>query len=146
MANIKTPCLQDCLQRYQTGIPDLASVSTLVPGLTARAATGDLDALIDLYEQLYPLLEKAMWSGDTDFDALLAYYQSLFREQEALIQQTGKDDRYDFILSIPVADRPQHLRACLESILQICQLYGYGGKTSGYYDKIRIVVAEDSRE
>lgn len=146
MANIKTPCLQDCLQRYQTGIPDLAGVARLLPGLTARAATGDLHSLIHLYEQLYPLLEKSMWSGDTDFAALLRDYQSLFREQEALIQQTEKDDRYDFILSIPVADRPQHLRACLESILQICQLYGYGGRTSGYYNKIRIIVAEDSRD
>ena len=46
---------------------------------------------------------------------------------------------YQFILSIPVADRPAHLRNCLESIHQQLTRYGYDGG-------ITIVVAEDSRE
>ncbi|HRJ52492.1 MAG TPA: hypothetical protein PLE99_06980 [Candidatus Thiothrix moscowensis] len=46
---------------------------------------------------------------------------------------------FDFILSIPVADRPAHLRHCLESIQQQRALYGYPGN-------ITVVVAEDSRE
>jgi hypothetical protein len=46
---------------------------------------------------------------------------------------------YQFILSIPVADRPAHLRNCLESIHQQITRYGYDGG-------MRIVVAEDSRE
>jgi len=46
---------------------------------------------------------------------------------------------YQFILSIPVADRPAHLRNCLESIYQQQVRYNYGGK-------ITVVVAEDSRE
>jgi len=70
----------------------------------------------------------------------------LFREQEALIQQRGGDDRHHFILSIPVADRPPHLRACLESIYQVCTLFNYGGNSSGAWDKIKIIVAEDSRD
>lgn len=48
-------------------------------------------------------------------------------------------DIYDFILSIPVADRPAHLRNCLNSIRQQCLLYRYPGK-------ITVVVAEDSRD
>jgi hypothetical protein len=48
-------------------------------------------------------------------------------------------DVYDFILSIPVADRPAHLRNCLESIYQQQVLYAYPGK-------ITVVVAEDSRD
>jgi len=110
-----------------------------------------MDALIDLYEQCYPLLEQAMWSGGADFHPLLACYQSLFREQEALIRQRcqdgqASDDRHHFILSIPVADRPPHLKACLESIYQVCTLFDYGGHASGAWDKIRVIVSEDSRD
>ena len=90
-------------------------------------------------------LEQAMWSDGADFHALLAEYQAMFREQEDLIQQQGMDDRHDFIIGIPIADRPPHLRACLESIYQVCRLYNYGGKTNGVWSKIQVVVAEDSR-
>jgi hypothetical protein len=44
-----------------------------------------------------------------------------------------------FVLSIPVAGRPVHLRNCLESIYQQIARYSYAGSIS-------IVVAEDSRE
>jgi len=62
-----------------------------------------------------------------------------------LIEQHG-DDRHDFILSIPVADRPAHLKTCLESIYQLCKIYCYGGNKSGVYQRIQIIVAEDSRD
>jgi hypothetical protein len=52
---------------------------------------------------------------------------------------SGITDLYHFIISIPVADRPPHLRNCLESIYQQQVRYNYGGK-------ITIIVAEDSRE
>jgi hypothetical protein len=133
--------LQDCIARHQSAIPGLADLAGQLQELSPSA-----DALIDLYERCYPLLEKAMWSGEADFHPLLASYQALFREQEALIQQRGSDDRHTFILSIPVADRPPHLRACLESVYQVCTLFNYGGKTSGVWDKIKVVVAEDSRD
>ena len=94
------------MARYQNTIPELDA-------LASSLETESLESLIAVYEQCYPLLEKAMWNGDADFDALLECYQSLFREHEALIQQRPDDDRYHFILSIPVADRPAHLRACL---------------------------------
>jgi hypothetical protein len=92
------------------------------------------------------MLERAMWTGDADFQPLLASYQALFREQEALIAQRGNDERHHFIISIPIADRPPHLRACLESIHQVCQAFGYGGKKHGVWTKIQVIVAEDSRE
>src|SRR5574340_701156 len=87
-----------------------------------------------------------MWSGAADFHPLLASYQALFREQEALIRQRGHDNRHRFILAIPVADRPPHLKACLESIHQVCTLFDYGGQTAGVWDKITVVVSEDSRD
>ena len=146
-----TPALQDCIARYPSVIPGLTDLGAPLQRLAASRNANVLDALIDLYEQCYPLLEKAMWSGEADFHPLLASYQALFREQEALIRQrcrnghTG-DDRHHFILSIPVADRPPHLRACLESIYQVCTLFDYGGKTSGVWDKIKVIVSEDSRD
>jgi len=144
-------CLQDCIARYRSVIPGLADLGARLQSLSASPDTNALDALIDLYEHCYPLLERAIWSGEADFHPLLASYQALFREQEALIRQrcqnahTG-DDRHHFILSIPVADRPPHLRACLESIYQVCTLFDYGGHESGTWDKITVVVAEDSRD
>ena len=144
MTAIKTASLQDCITRYRDAIPELAE-------LAAPSETDSPQSRIDRYEQCYPLLEKALWSGTADFEPLLDCYQSLFREQEALIRQQAAsggvaDERYHFILSIPVADRPSHLRTCLESIYQVCERFGYGGKTAGVYSRIKIIVAEDSRE
>ena len=140
-----SPCLQDCIARYAPAIPGLAELGKQL------AATRDADALIELYEHAYPLLEQAMWSDGADFHPLLASYQSLFREQDALIRQRGQnahtgDTRHYFILGIPVADRPPHLKACLESIYQVCTQFDYGGHASGMWDKIQVIVSEDSRD
>ena len=142
MSNFDTTQLADCIARFSAGIPGLAEVG---PRLQALARSPDAGPLIELYAQCHPLLEQAMWSEGADFAPLLGCYQALFREQEALIRQAGQDDRHDFVISIPVADRPPHLRACLESLYQLCQLYDYGGKTGGMWQKIKVVVAEDSR-
>ena len=135
-----TPHLTECLRRYQATIPGLDEIATQLSG------TASLDERINFFERCAPLLEQAMWAPGADFHPLLACYQALFREQEALIQQRGGDKRHHFILSIPVADRPPHLRACLESVYQVCRLFNYGGNASGTWDKIKVVVAEDSRD
>ncbi|MGB5517017.1 MAG: hypothetical protein WBO73_00925, partial [Gammaproteobacteria bacterium] len=160
MTGFRITGLRDCIERYQSIIPGLADLASqlrcLAPAADVPALKNELDTLINSYEQCYPLLEKALWCSESAFDSLLDCYQSLFREQDALIRQRANvegaldensgDDRYRFILSIPVADRPPHLQACLESILQLCKKFGYGGNTSGYYDSIKVIVAEDSRE
>ncbi len=140
---MKGSCLQDCITRYRDSIPGLA-------GIALPAATDPPAALIGCYEQCYPLLEQALWSGKADFHTLLPVYQALFREQEALIRQqadsgAAPDERFRFLISIPVADRPAHLRTCLESILQACERFAYGGQEAGIYTHIRIILAEDSR-
>ena len=144
MTTVKTTHLQECLARYRDTLPGLAA-------LTLPADTDSLASRIECYEQCYPVLEKALWSGAPDFEPLLECYQALFREQGALIRQhagiEGEHSKpYHFILSIPVADRPPHLRACLESIYQLCKRFAYGGMESGIYTHIKVIVAEDSRE
>lgn len=134
MFQFDTPVLRSVLQAHPDGLPD---------GLPGSAA-----ALADTYDRLFPLLESALWTGDdAAFDARLAQYQALFREQQALIDATGARAQHHFLIGIPVADRPAHLRQCLESILQLCRLYGYGGQDeAGRYARIEVVVSEDSRE
>jgi hypothetical protein len=140
------PGLRDCLRRYRSSIPGLDTLSGRLEMLDSQSDVHTPQARIEIYEQAYPLLERALWCGELDFHPLLKCYQALFREQDKLIRASGKDDRHRFILGIPVADRPHHLRACLESIYQLCRLFGYGGNPSGSFEKIKIVVAEDSRD
>ena len=144
-------CLHTSITRHASVVPALADLGARLRSLAPSSDLDSLDARIALYEDAYPLLEQAIWSGAGDFHALLADYRALFREQEALIAQRGHtappgDTRHRFILAIPVADRPPHLKACLESIYQLCTLYDYGGRTAGVWDKIQIIVSEDSRD
>ncbi len=118
-----------------------------------------VERLIGLYHDIFPLFEKQMWVSD-NFDEMLSVYQSLFREQELLIQQYNSDSddykQYHYILSIPIADRPEHLRGCLESIFQVCSLFSYGGCSydgnstldngNASFNKIIVVIVEDSKE
>ena len=128
MTEFRTTSLRACIERYLPTIPALADVAGQLQSLSlageASVAKSELDTLIDSYEQCYPLLEKAMWCSDSKFDSLLDCYQSLFLEQDALIRRradaeaapdnNSEDDRYHFILSIPVADRPPTYRHVLK--------------------------------
>jgi len=143
MTDIETASLQACIARYGDSIPELA-------GLADTSVADSPASRIERYEQCFPLLETALWSGTLDFEPLLDCYQSIFREQDALVRQQAEaagraDERYHFILVIPVADRPAHLRTCLDSIYQVCERFGYGGKIAGVYARIKVVLAEDSR-
>ena len=109
----------------------------------ARAAAEEQDTL---YEQAIALAEQALWEGGVQ-PAQLDRYQALFREREALLAEQGEDQRHHFVLLTPVADRPRQLEDCLRSILEQCRRYAYGGTdAAGRYRKIRVLVADDSRE
>lgn len=141
--------LQQFFEQYNTSIPELFELDSKLRHLQ-KEIPFEMSKLISLYDEIYPLLEKKLWTVD-DFDDLLETYQGLFREQEALIEQLASNDRYSFILSIPIADRPEHLRGCLESIFQLCTLYSYGGysapdKGAAYFNKVIVVIVEDSKE
>jgi hypothetical protein len=143
MRALCTTRLEDCLARYGSAVPALAPLGDRLQRL---AGEGDPGALAEIYDHVYPLIEQALWSGRAAFDPLLDDYQGLFREQDALLRERETDDRHHFIISIPVADRPAHLRACLESIFQVCERFGYGGKSAGVHSHVKVVIAEDSRE
>ncbi|HID45338.1 MAG TPA: hypothetical protein EYP34_06260 [Chromatiaceae bacterium] len=101
--------------------------------------------LLDFYEQLFATLEKRMWSDGLD-RALLKQYRRLMAELDQQLQRLDNDTRHHFIVVIPVADRPQHLSSCLESLLQLCQFFPYGSKADGSIGGITVLVADDSAE
>jgi len=137
-----TAALRKCIHQYRDRLPALAPYSDAVQHALDH---DDLPALIAIYHAVYPLLEQQIWNGQA-FHSTLDLYQSLFREQEALIQHAGNDRRYHFILSIPVADRPQHVKRCLESIYQQCVSYAYGGCSDGTFTRVQAIIAEDSQQ
>jgi hypothetical protein len=47
--------------------------------------------------------------------------------------------RHDFVIVIPVADRPRHLADCLDSLTELRRHYPYPGE-------VRVLIADDSRE
>ncbi|OOZ41959.1 hypothetical protein BOW53_01985 [Solemya pervernicosa gill symbiont] len=107
--------------------------------------TESISATIEALSSSLEPLEAAIWDT-TPNDTLIASYHKLFQLLEQLIAIRGDDHRHHFVITIPVADRPQHLRNCLGSIHALCSLYHYGGKHEGHYNKLTVVIADDSRE
>jgi len=90
-------------------------------------------------------IERELWDGGLNED-VLDTYQGAFRRLERLLDQQAQDMRHRFVIVIPVADRPQQLRDCLASLLELCQAYGYGGQRDGVYRKVAVVIADDSSD
>ncbi len=86
-----------------------------------------------------------MWDGGFNQN-LLASYQSAWRRLEALLEQQATE-RHHFVIIIPVADSPIHLRDCLASLLELCRAYGYGGQDEhGRWRKVCVLLADDSSD
>ncbi|MCK9389598.1 MAG: hypothetical protein M0Q22_14535 [Sulfuritalea sp.] len=107
--------------------------------------TASLDERIAAQRSAVADMEKALWAGGLN-EPLLAAYQGAFRQLEQLIAARGDDDRHRFVIVIPVADRPQQTRSCLDSLLELCQAFAYGGLCDGAYPKISVVIADDSSD
>ena len=90
-------------------------------------------------------LEQALWAGGLNL-SLLADYQAACRNLETLIANGDNDNRHRFIIVIPVADRPRQLRCCLDSLLELCQTFRYGGQDNGSYRKVSVLIADDSKD
>ena len=106
----------------------------------------DNKSLIDIYRQALPAIEANLWF-DQPAEEEITLYQKTFRQLEDLISnKKEKDDRYKFYIVIPVADRPIHLQQCLNSLLELCRLYQYGGIHQQQYQKVSVIVADDSKK
>jgi len=136
-----------CLNRFlehHSGDPAIQDLKTVLDkNLATAASREELDDIIGIYNQALPVLEKELWSAAID-DAALSSYQRTCRELEQLIALQGNDQRYSFVVVIPVADRPQHLAQCLNSLLTLCNLFQYGGMQDGCFGKVSVIVADDS--
>jgi hypothetical protein len=88
--------------------------------------------------------ESALWENGFN-ESLLPSYQSAWRRLEALIAARGCDRRHHFVLVIPVADSPAQLRRCLESLLELCRAFGYGGMKDGIFQKVSVIIADDTQ-
>lgn len=113
---------------------------------TSRHADGVLRTGLRTQLERIEALEKALWAAPGDSERLREY-QAAFREYERLLASAGDDDRrHRFIVVIPVADSPRHLRNCLQSLLQQCRDYGYGGVAQGRFRKVSVLLADDSAD
>jgi hypothetical protein len=102
-------------------------------------------SLIELIDSATLFLEQEMPHKAYPAD-LLDLHQQLFLEMESLIADQGPDRRYRFMVVIPVADRPQHLQSCLNSLYALCRRFGYGGFAAQKYTKITTLIADDSKD
>jgi hypothetical protein len=116
----------------------------------ARGASSDAARLSDdqiaAQHGAIARFEAALWDGGCH-ENLLASYQSAWRRLEALIEARGEDQRHRFIIVIPVADSPIHLKDCLASLLELCRAYGYGGQDDRQrWRKVSVLLADDSSD
>lgn len=104
--------------------------------------------VISLFKKTIIKLEKNIWQSSPSENNIapnIELYQNTFKALEKLYELKSVDERYNFKLVIPVADRPQHLNQCLSSLLTLCQHYEYGGYKNKQFSKISVLIADDSR-
>jgi len=111
----------------------------------AECKLASLDERIAAQRQVIARFEASLWESGFN-EKLLPSYQSAWRQLESLIQAQPKDSRHGFVVVIPVADSPQHLRTCLASLLDLCRAYGYGGMEDGRWRKVSVLLADDSAD
>lgn len=144
MAAIKQQALAEFFDRYGRR----RGISTLVErwrrAKTEQSAEEIGNALVELYESATSFVEEELDKSGYP-EATLELYHRLFRELESQMAYTSSKKRHDFVVVIPVADRPKQLENCLNSLLQLCQKFNYGGMLNGKYGKVSVLVADDSK-
>ena len=124
----------------------------------------NIDELIAASRSRIKEIEQALWAaesnglgrfphpshlppaGEGEIEGVLEQYHAAFQEMERLLALNGDDQRHEFIIIVPVADRPQHLKSCLDSLLQLCKTFEYGGYSDKRYQKVSVIIADDSRD
>ncbi|MEW8563129.1 MAG: glycosyltransferase family A protein [Candidatus Thiodiazotropha sp.] len=126
--------------------PSLLEISARWQGMIAgESGSTDTTSLIELIDQATLFLEQEMHRHAYP-PVLLDLHRQLFQDMESLIGELGNDVRHRFIVVIPVADRPQQIQSCLESLLDLCRRFAYGGQVEGSYRKLVVVIADDSKD
>ena len=90
MTTDKTATLLQILHAYKTQVPEFSAyeiqLKDKIQAGSKKQTSAQQKDLIELYNNIYPLLEKLLWENDNiNFSQQLENYQSLFREQEALV-------------------------------------------------------------
>ncbi len=112
--------------------------------LSLPSAQKQIDEILPVYQTSIQSIENDFLTSNYD-DVLIEWYHRLFQEMESHIALTGRDSRHTFVIIIPVADRPQHLRNCLNSLLNLCQSFQYGGFQDHKFNKVSVIIADDSK-
>lgn len=128
----------------------------------SSAIPDNIDELIAASRSRIKEIEQALWASEPNGlgrsphplpsplpragEGVLEQYHAAFQEMERLIALKGDDRRHEFIIIVPVADRPQHLKSCLDSLLHLCKTFGYGGYADRRFQKVSVIIADDSRD
>lgn len=120
-------------------------LDNLIKQLSQTADDNAIDRVIALYNKSILKHEQDIWQ-DNPTDKEIEQYQHSFKVLEKLYELKTSDQRFEFKIVIPVADRPQHLKQCLDSLLMLCQSYQYGGFKNNRFSKISVLIADDSRD
>jgi hypothetical protein len=100
--------------------------------------------VISLFKKAIKRIEQKMWQQQPSARDI-KHYQSTFKALEKVYELRNRDERCNFRIVIPVADRPQHLKQCLNSLLTLCRSYEYGGFSNSQYSKISVLISDDSK-
>lgn len=120
------------------------SAESNLPASEQELEEKGINHVVKLYRQAIAVTEKKMW--DESVTDWIDLYHQLYQEKEALLQACGPDEQHHITVVIPVADRPMHLETCLHSLLTLCKAFHYGGVSDKGYEKVSVIVADDSRE
>jgi len=122
-----------------------AELDKFLKKLSETADDNAINRVISLYDKTIKKHELDIWKDASGIEKI-SQYQNAFKVLEKLYQLKTRDDRYNFKIVIPVADRPQHLDHCLKSLLALCKSYEYGGiSNTDTYQKVSVIIADDSK-
>ncbi len=133
------------LQKTRQVSENSAELDNFLKQLSQTADDNAIDRVISLYKKTIVTLEQEIWKTKPTLENI-EQYQNAFIVLEKLHELKTADTRYNFKIVIPVADRPQHLKQCLVSLLTLCKSYGYGGYKNKQFNKISVLIADDSRD
>jgi hypothetical protein len=105
----------------------------------------NIDTLLETSLARIKEIETEFWSAEPN-EEILDKYHAAFQQMEQLIASKGEDKRHEFIIVIPVADSPQHLQNCLDSLLHLCEKFSYGGFSDNRFQKVSAIIADDSQD